>query len=196
MKNLGVTIVLVGVLLLPVSARAQANTASGLQGFGIVLVLGDVQGGASPESVPPAAQAALNDLKDFLPYKSYRVLDTAWVIATSGSRQEISTRLRGPDEQDYEVVLNKKQDQPSLQIAFTMIEPGGDQLRREDAARRDAEFKSGLSKLVATHAALESQLRQTQDPGSANALRQRLMEAEIAMETLKNQQRSPIGAAL
>jgi hypothetical protein len=118
------------------------------------------------------------------------------VIATSGSRQEISTRLRGPDEQDYEVILNKKQDQPSLQIAFTMIEPGGDQLRREDAAHRDAEVKSGLAKLAATHAALESQLRQTQDPGTANALRQRLMEAEIAVETLKNQQRSPIGASL
>jgi hypothetical protein len=197
MKNIGVAIVLIALVLMPVSAGAQAGAASSLQGFSIVLVQGDLQSGAATESVPPAAQAALNDLKDFLPYKSYRVLDTAWVIASSASRQEISTRLRGPDEQDHEVILNKSQDQPSspLRIAFVMREPGADQSRREDAAHLEAQLKSELMQLAASHAALEYQLRQTQDPGNAAALRQRLSETEIAMETRKHQLRAPNGGS-
>ena len=42
-----------------------------------------------------AARAALADLKDFLPYRSYRVLDTAWVLASSATRQAVSSRLQG-----------------------------------------------------------------------------------------------------
>ena len=41
-------------------------------GFSVVLVLGDMQGGATADSVPAAARKALADMKDFLPYKSYR----------------------------------------------------------------------------------------------------------------------------
>src|SRR5262245_66628788 len=46
------------------------------QGYSVVLVLGDMQNASPADSnVPAAARKALADLKDFLPYKSYRLLD-------------------------------------------------------------------------------------------------------------------------
>jgi hypothetical protein len=99
-------IVAIGLVLASSSAWAQAST-SAFQGFSVVLVLGDVQDGATSDNIPAAARAALADLKDFLPYRSYRVLDTAWVLASSATRQAVSSRLQGPDGQDYEVTLDR-----------------------------------------------------------------------------------------
>src|SRR5262245_47760507 len=116
---------LMGLALLALTTPASAQgTSPALQGFSIVLVLGDVQDGAASETVPPAARAALADLKDFLPYRSYRVLDTAWVLASSATRQAVSSRLQGPDEQDFEVTLDRMPVGPSsLQVRFEMREP-------------------------------------------------------------------------
>ena len=67
-------------------------------GFSVVLLLGDTQGTATGDGLPPAAgvRKALSDVKDFLPYKSYKTLDTQWL--RSGS-----TRLKGLDDQEYDV---------------------------------------------------------------------------------------------
>ena len=73
------------------------------QGFSVVLVLGEMQGTGAAENVPPAARKALVDMKDFLPYKSYRLLDTQWTLCCGHSM--IATRLRGVDEQDYDLEL-------------------------------------------------------------------------------------------
>jgi hypothetical protein len=88
-------------------------------GFSIVLVLGDVQGGATADNVPPAARKALADMKDFLPYKSYRLLDSAWVLGSGN----VSTRLRGPDEQEYALNLSggsSREDPKTLHISFQL----------------------------------------------------------------------------
>ena len=45
-----------------------------------MLLLGDLQGADAQDSIPVAARKALTDMKDFLPYKSYRLLDTQWII--------------------------------------------------------------------------------------------------------------------
>ena len=72
-------------------------------GFSVVLVLGDMQGGGgTPDNVPPAARKALADMKDFLPYKSYRLLDSAWILGSGN----VSTRLRGADDQEYALNLS------------------------------------------------------------------------------------------
>jgi hypothetical protein len=42
-------------------------------------------------------------MKDFLPYKSYKLLDAAWTLCCSGQR--VVNRLRGPEEQEYELEL-------------------------------------------------------------------------------------------
>ena len=62
------------------TAKASRDGGAMPQGFSIVLVLADLQAGPGEEDVPPAARKALLDMKDFLPYKSYRLLDAAWVL--------------------------------------------------------------------------------------------------------------------
>ena len=71
------------------------------QGFSVVLVLADLTASTAQDDVPPAARRALADMKDFLPYKSYKLLDAAWVL---GQGQQ-TIRLRGPEEQEYELRL-------------------------------------------------------------------------------------------
>jgi hypothetical protein len=73
------------------------------RGFNVVLLLGDMQGGDAQENIPVAARKALADMKDFLPYKNYRLLDTQWIIG--GSSAVAVTRLRGVDDQEYELEL-------------------------------------------------------------------------------------------
>ena len=73
------------------------------QGFSVVLVLGDLENATPSDDVPAAARKALTDMRDFLPYKSYKLLDAAWTLCCSGQR--VVNRLRGPDEQEYELEL-------------------------------------------------------------------------------------------
>ena len=70
-------------------------------GFSVVLLLGETQGPSSDDGLPPAPalRKALADVKDFLPYKGYRVLDTQWL--RSGS-----TRMKGLDDQEYDVNMD------------------------------------------------------------------------------------------
>jgi hypothetical protein len=82
-------------LLSAAVAHAQSQ-----RGFSVVLLLGETQGAAGGDSLPPAPalRKALSDVKDFLPYKSYRVLDTQWLRGGS-------TRMKGLDDQEYDVDL-------------------------------------------------------------------------------------------
>ena len=74
------------------------------QGFSVSLVLGDMSGAAPPsDTVPAAARKALLDMKDFLPYKSYRLLDVHWTLCCG--RAPVTSRLRGPDGREYELSL-------------------------------------------------------------------------------------------
>jgi hypothetical protein len=186
---------LIVLALLVLSSAAWAQAASGtLQGFSIVLVLGDVQEGATSDNIPPAARAALADLKDFLPYRSYRVLDTAWVLASAATRQAVSSRLQGPEEQDFEIMLDRMPvGASSLQIQFEMREPDGNAERRAAVADREAAIRAELQQLMSAHAALESQLRRAeaaQNRGDVDAIRQRLADNEVALETRQRQGRS------
>lgn len=56
-------------------------------------------GEASPAKLPAGIAKALDDLKDFLPYQSYQVVDSALVRASD----ELHTRLSGPDGALYQV---------------------------------------------------------------------------------------------
>ena len=85
-------------------ARSDRANLPAPQGFSVVLVLGEMQGTGTAENVPPAARKALTDMKDFLPYKSYRLLDSLWTLCCG--RSMIATRLRGLDDQDYDLELD------------------------------------------------------------------------------------------
>ena len=84
--------------------RQPAGSQSATRGFSVVLVLGDLQGPSSTanNNVPEAARKALEDMKEFLPYKSYRLLDAAWILGDGQS----TSPLRGVDDHPYTLVLN------------------------------------------------------------------------------------------
>jgi len=92
------------------------------QGYSVVLVLGDLQNTAATDgNVPTAARKALADMKDFLPYKSYRLLDAQWIL---GSQKTVS-RLRGANDQEYELTLRGVQiSGGKLNVMFRLAEPG------------------------------------------------------------------------
>jgi hypothetical protein len=98
--------------LLPAAASAQQSgrtgrpsgpAALGIHGFSVVLVVGSLNGtaAASSEAVPESAKKALADMRDFLPYKRYQLLDAAWMMCCASPRAGVSGRVRGPDERDY-----------------------------------------------------------------------------------------------
>jgi hypothetical protein len=87
------------------TSRPSENERATPQGFSVVLVLGDMAVPASTQdNVPPAARRALADMKDFLPYKSYKLLDAQWSLCCG--RTPGSGRLRGADGQEYDLVLS------------------------------------------------------------------------------------------
>jgi hypothetical protein len=167
----------------PVDASARTN----LQGFGIVLVLGDVQDGAS-DSVPPGARAALADLKDFLPYRSYRVLDTAWVLASSATRQSIGSRLQGADEQVFDVVLEYAPIGQSLQqVHFFMREPGA--ARQVEAAARNSDRQALLKRQLmdSVEQLKQAELKLSSSHPDVMRLRRRVAEIETELARVNAQ---------
>jgi hypothetical protein len=67
-----------------------------VQGFSVLLLLGEMQSAALPDNVSAPARKALADIKDFLPYKSFRVLDTLWLAGSDFGNS--SGRLRGIED--------------------------------------------------------------------------------------------------
>jgi hypothetical protein len=101
------------------------------RGFNVVLLLGDMQDATGLDTVPVAARKALSDMKDFLPYKGYRLLDTQWVLASNSG--PAITRLRGIDDQEYELELRASPtmqpdargfNQTGISVRFFLREPG------------------------------------------------------------------------
>ena len=127
----------VTLLVLAVSAEASAQKASPqlesfVQGYSIVLVQGDMQSASSAEGLPKAAQQALSDLKDFLPYKTYALLDSGWVLGSSSAQ----TRLRGPSGQDLQasVTAYPDDDPRHLRVNFELRETSAPRVSHVDNA--------------------------------------------------------------
>ena len=87
----------------PQSKKITAPDPAPRRGFNVVLLVGDMADSGGQDTIPNAARKALADMKDFLPYKGYRLLDTQWVLASSSG--PAITRLRGVDDQEYELEL-------------------------------------------------------------------------------------------
>lgn len=140
MKQVGCSVGVVFALVTVAAASGQApyskklmDDAPGVHGFSVALVLGDFQGGAAPENMPNGARKALTDMRDFLPYKGYRLLDTQWILCCGSSKigTGVSGRLRGmsqaggSDEQEYSftvTVLGVSGSQ--LSVRFLMTDTG------------------------------------------------------------------------
>ena len=94
------------------------------RGFNVVLLVGDMQDGWGQETVPVAARKALADMKDFLPYKVYRLVDTQWVLSSNSGPAVV--RLRGWEEQEYELELRATPFSPTgMSVRFFLREADG-----------------------------------------------------------------------
>jgi hypothetical protein len=142
------------------------------QGFSVVLVLGDSQTSATADTVPPAARRALADMKDFLPYKGYRLLDAQWILGS----QRSTTRLRGPADQEYQLALRSSMVGPSkMTVAFQLQEPG------LEVAIAEAEVNARRQQGQELRVKLEQLQRE------AAALRQRFGEKHIAVQNASSE---------
>ena len=70
--------------------------------FQVVLLIAETNGPAVTEGVPPGAQKALVNLREFLPYKSYRLLDLGWLR----TMRTATATLAGPGGATYRVSLH------------------------------------------------------------------------------------------
>ncbi|HET7698897.1 MAG TPA: hypothetical protein VFK57_24475 [Vicinamibacterales bacterium] len=107
-------------------ARAGGPAALGIHGFSVVLVVGSLTGApasAANDGVPDAARKALNDMKEFLPFKRYQLLDAAWTLCCASPRAGVSGLVRGPDERDYRYEVDPLGGSDSrLDVRFTIRE--------------------------------------------------------------------------
>jgi hypothetical protein len=111
-----------GKVVVPVD-RGQTPASMGVHGFSVVLVVGGMQGSSASDNVPEAARKALADMKDFLPYKRYQLLDAAWILCCGSENNGVSGKVRGPDSRDYLYVLDPGGvTGAKLNLRFTMRE--------------------------------------------------------------------------
>lgn len=152
-----------------------------VQGFSVVLVLGDLAGtAAAPDNVPVAARKALADMKDFLPYKSYRLLDTAWFLNRSDSASSTG-RIRG-DDREYELTLGavaEASDASSRTLRVTF------QLKDLTLGQASAVSESATPSLDHLRATMERAEAQKMSEAQAALLNARRMAIEVELRALR-----------
>ncbi len=88
-----------------------------------IIVLAATDSPSTPSNLPPGAQRAVEDIKAFLPYEGFRVLDTGW-LKTSRQGQ---TTLTGPTGFEVGLVFrgNPTSNEPLLieEFQMTVLEP-------------------------------------------------------------------------
>jgi hypothetical protein len=84
-------------------ALAKADTGPRTQRFQILLLAATTKAGVAGPEIPANAGKALADLKKFLPFKSYQLVDASWLSATEG--EPAQGRLAGGGTAAYEVTL-------------------------------------------------------------------------------------------
>ena len=100
--------------------------APNVHAFSVTLVLGDMQGALTPDNLPVGARKALADMRDFLPYKSYRLLDTQWILCCGSSKvgAGVSGRLRGVSQIEGSIGATV----PVYGFSVTVLDVAGTQL--------------------------------------------------------------------
>jgi hypothetical protein len=84
-------------------ALAREDQQPRTHGFQILLLAASLKPGSGGVEVPANVQKALADLKGFLPYKGYEVLDTAWLSGTQ--ERDMGARLVDRQGAVYQVSL-------------------------------------------------------------------------------------------
>ncbi len=153
----------------------------GMRGFSVALVLGDLAGAATPDNLPAGAKRALSDMRDFLPYKSYRLLDTHWILCCSSSMSSaVSGRLRGAEDDEYafDIDVRPASDWSELAVRFNLRETAGpDGAAHADLVRERAELERRLTEMRSI-GRKEEHPEMTKLKEQLEASRQRLAELE------------------
>jgi hypothetical protein len=183
----------------PAAMPPAARRAVAPQGVSVVLVLGDLQGASAADDVPLAARKALTDMRDFLPFKSYKLLDAAWLMCCGEQRplgamdrrpasenvaNTASQMLRGPDEQEYELRLSTSRgDNARVFVRFTLV---GSSLSSDDtpasAAASMRTTQRRIADLQDRAQLLQSQIAEAKrrvEVGVASASEVNRMEVEL-----------------
>lgn len=150
------------------------------QGFSVVLVLGEMQGTGTAENVPPAARKALVDMKDFLPYKSYRLLDSQWTLCCG--RSVNATRLRGLEEQDYDLELDPEASETSgkWNVRFTLREALAGPGRGNAVSSSNTITSDKAAALATQRAELEAKLKSLRERYNDNHPEVQQLRSQIA----------------
>lgn len=168
--------------------QAERGNMPAPQGFSVVLVLGEMQGAGAPDNVPPAARKALADMKDFLPYKTYRLLDTQWTLCCG--RSAIVTRLRGDEQDYYDLELEPKGTDTSGKwyVRFSLHNaPVGAALAATQSASDDARARLMQKRTELAVKLRDLRQRYNDDHPEVRMLREQLAEVEqqLRVETSK-----------
>jgi hypothetical protein len=141
-RLLVLAVVPLGVVLgMPNPGYAQARE------YRVALVQADNEAGG--DEVPAVLRKSLGDAKDSLRFKHYRLIDTQMVLSAGA----MSARLRGANNQGYEVSLHTTERTGRLYIDFRLQESGA------PAAGADAMDRiSKVAELERQKADLEQQL--------------------------------------
>jgi len=84
-------------------ALAKADASPQTRNLQILLLSATMKAGAATSEIPENAQKALADIKKFLPFKSYQLVDAAWMSVTED--QAAQGRLGGTGGAAYQVKL-------------------------------------------------------------------------------------------
>jgi hypothetical protein len=146
----------------------EVSDTPAVHGFSVALVLGDMQGTSTPDNLSAGARKALSDLREFLPFKSYRLLDTQWMLCCGGARgthSGLAGRLRGLDEQQYSFDIDVASTGSKLALHFS--------LREEQLLKKLTENKSADADAVS---------QMTKDSEKAKKQQRDVLEAMLVEE--------------
>jgi hypothetical protein len=165
------------------------------QAFSVVLVVGEMEGTQASDAVPAAARKALTDLRDFLPYKSYRLLDTQWTLCCG--KGPLFSRLRGLDGQEYELNLTASITQasggdpaPTVNVQFFLNEA-------RDAPAEAAALRKQIEDLRKQQELADRRLAPSpvSDTRASLELQLKLLEGQLASTTRRSASRSVINTS-
>jgi hypothetical protein len=203
----------IAVLLPAIAATAQTSMPRGetgqrgtkrgpvlesISGFSVVLVVGETQpsGSASPDTLPSGAKKALSDMREFLPYKSYRVLDTQWMACcapnpttTIAGRLQGVTGIPGPNgsvnlsPRPYAFSIAASVSGVNIPVRFVLALEDTGNRRASEHADRAREMERERQDVQAEAETVEAQVRNLQqrvEIGTASALDVRPLQDRYA----------------
>jgi hypothetical protein len=151
-----------------------------IQGFNIVLVVGESQRGTpANEDVPGGARKALNDMREFLPYKHYRVVDSQWTSCCSpelvrmgmpigGRLQGVTGANRGgatvllPSSYGFILSISEASDGSRIPVRFSLRRDDSGPTRSSQATTANRARENRAADLHAEIETLRQQIREMQ----------------------------------